>query len=65
MKRPALAIIAFAALSTASAIAADMRVKASPPLAVFSWTGVYIGGNIGYGWKTADGARGCTDEFGV
>jgi outer membrane immunogenic protein len=67
---PALAIIVLAALLTAPAVAADMRVKAPvyktpPPLPVFSWTGVYIGGNIGYGWKTADGGPGCTDEFGV
>jgi outer membrane immunogenic protein len=37
-----------------SALAADMPVKApiyrAPPAAVFSWTGLYVGGNVGYSW---------------
>jgi len=39
---------------TVGASAADMAVKARPPApvvaAVYSWTGFYVGGNIGYGW---------------
>jgi outer membrane immunogenic protein len=38
----------------APALAADMAVKAQPPTATapaYSWTGLYIGGNGGYGWK--------------
>ncbi len=45
------AISAFACVGTASA--ADMAVKA-PPLAsapAYDWTGFYVGGNAGYGWK--------------
>jgi len=44
-----LAALAF----SGPAFAADMAVKAPPPapLPVFSWTGFYIGGNGGYGWK--------------
>jgi len=39
---------AFSALAT-SAIAADMPVKAPPaPAPVYTWTGSYIGGNIGW-----------------
>jgi outer membrane immunogenic protein len=42
-------------ISTAApALAADMAIKAQPPAAVApatSWTGFYIGGNAGYGWK--------------
>jgi outer membrane immunogenic protein len=34
-----------------SAMAADMAVKA-PIVAPFSWTGWYVGGNIGYGWAS-------------
>ena len=46
----------------ASAMAADLRmpVKAPPvAAAVFSWTGFYVGGHIGYGWgrSTTDVGR--------
>ena len=47
-------------LSTVSALAlsgmasaADMPVKAPPPVAVISWTGFYIGGHGGIGWLHA------------
>ncbi|HKS75669.1 MAG TPA: outer membrane beta-barrel protein [Terriglobales bacterium] len=47
MKRFCLAIIAFA-IGTVTASAADMAVKAPPPpVAVFNWTGFYIGGFVG------------------
>jgi outer membrane immunogenic protein len=38
------------------AFAADMPVKApSPaPAPVYSWTGWYVGGNVGYGWGTTN-----------
>lgn len=53
MQKVLSAIAGFAALIATPAIAADMAVKAPPsPLApVNSWTGWYIGGNAGYGWK--------------
>jgi len=47
-------ISAAVALSMATpALAADMPMKAAPPplLPVFSWTGFYIGGNIGGAWS--------------
>jgi outer membrane immunogenic protein len=48
--RTSLAIGAAIGLS-ASALAADMPVKARPPIAAsaFSWTGFYIGAHAGYG----------------
>lgn len=45
------ALLAFAV--TAPARAADMPVKAVP-LAVYNWTGWYVGGNVGYSWGDSD-----------
>lgn len=38
-----------------NAMAADMAVKAPPPVVadVFTWTGFYVGGNAGYAWGRA------------
>lgn len=53
MKKFSLAAISFAALSMAApAWAADMAVKAPPPapvVAVYNWSGFYIGANGGWG----------------
>jgi outer membrane immunogenic protein len=53
MKKLFLAISGLA-MATASASAADMAVKApaykAPPMEVFSWTGFYIGGDVGGEW---------------
>ena len=48
-----IASAAFIAIGTAVAAAADMPVNAPPPppLPVFSWTGFYVGGNIGGAWS--------------
>jgi outer membrane immunogenic protein len=56
MKKFALALATTAAF-TGSAFAADMAIKAPPPIApapVFSWTGCYIGGGAGYGMWNQD-----------
>jgi outer membrane immunogenic protein len=53
MKKLLLASISLIALNAGgSALAADMPVKArpAPPPAVYSWTGCYGGGFVGYGW---------------
>jgi len=53
MKKLLLASVAFVALASGAAVAADMPLKApylkAPPPAM-SWTGCYIGGNIGMDW---------------
>jgi outer membrane immunogenic protein len=36
-----------------SASAADLALKAPPPAPVYSWTGFYIGANVGYSWGKA------------
>lgn len=48
------AAVAATAFVTAPASAADMArpvYKAAPaPIAIYNWTGFYIGGNAGAGW---------------
>jgi outer membrane immunogenic protein len=56
MKKLLVAGIAATAFCGATALAADLPMKAPPrahvaPAPVFNWTGCYIGGNIGGGWK--------------
>src|SRR5229473_834319 len=60
MKKLWLAIVASVALAAGGpAIAADLAVKApvykAPPIVVpvWSWSGFYVGGNVGYSWGRA------------
>jgi outer membrane immunogenic protein len=46
----AAVIAAFGITFIQIASAADLPRKAPAYTPVFSWTGCYIGGNIGYGW---------------
>ena len=52
MKRIVLGSIALIAVGMgAPAVAADMPVKAPPPVVVFDWSGAYVGFNIGGMWN--------------
>jgi len=49
-----LLIVASLLAGTASAQSADMALKASPPAPAWSWTGFYVGANLGEAWGTFD-----------
>ncbi len=59
MRKLILAAIGAAAVA-GSAVAADLPSRAAPVLAapapVFTWTGAYLGGQIGYAWTKGDSA---------
>ena len=55
MRKLLLGVIAVAALVAGPALAADLRArpiyKSPPPVTpYFSWTGCYLGGNVGGAW---------------
>ena len=39
---------------TGSAFAADLPISPPPPVPIFTWTGAYIGGQIGYAWDSGN-----------
>jgi len=51
MKFRLLTGAAIAAVMAGSAFAADMPLKAPPPVLAYDWSGFYIGGFIGGGWS--------------
>jgi len=55
MRNLSVAMVALGALAAATPVAAaDMALKAPPPVAPYNWTGFYVGGNIGYSWGNAN-----------
>ncbi len=68
MLKRALAGVSALALLGGAASAADLATKypvkaVAPVVPVFSWTGFYIGGNIGWGW--ADNSLNVSPVYGV
>jgi outer membrane immunogenic protein len=49
MKKFLLGSVGLAAMIAGPAVAADMPLKAPPPVAIFSWTGCYVGAYVGAG----------------
>jgi outer membrane immunogenic protein len=73
MRRLSLALLASIGLvaglgQVASAADLGRVYKAPPPppvvVSVFTWTGIYVGGNVGYGWGSSNGCDvfGCIDR---
>ncbi len=60
MLRKLLTTTALVCFAGSAALAADLPstkeapVYAPPPPPAFTWTGVYIGGQVGYGWGTSN-----------
>jgi outer membrane immunogenic protein len=67
MKKIALAAAAASILLTGAASAADLRrpiAKAPPPVVpIFTWTGCYIGGNVGYARAQVDSSAAANAIF--
>jgi outer membrane immunogenic protein len=64
MKKTLLLLAIFSA-AIGSAQAADMPLKAPVYVAPFTWTGVYLGINAGYGTGQSTGTEYCTTSTGV
>jgi outer membrane immunogenic protein len=61
-----VATVAFANVASAADIPQRMPAKAVPYVALYNWTGFYVGGNIGYGWgRFSDDAGASADVNGI
>ncbi len=61
-----VATVALANVASAADMPARMATKAVPYIALYNWTGFYVGGNLGYGWaRTSDDAGGSAKLNGV
>jgi outer membrane immunogenic protein len=54
MKRLIAALALVFAVPFGAAMAADMPVKAPPPVLEYNWSGIYWGVNAGYSWESFD-----------
>jgi len=54
MKRLLAALMLVLAAPTGAAMAADLPVKAPPPVFEYNWSGIYVGANAGWSWNSFD-----------
>jgi outer membrane immunogenic protein len=54
MKLGMLAAISVVVFASGAARAADLAAYKAPPAPVYSWTGLYVGANVGYAWGAAN-----------
>jgi outer membrane immunogenic protein len=54
MKKFLLGSVALGAMLAGPAMAADMPVKAPPPIVYYDWSGLYLGFNVGGTWYDVD-----------
>ena len=50
MKRLIASVAVLLAAPFGAAMAADMPLKAPPPVVEYNWSGLYFGGNAGWSW---------------
>jgi outer membrane immunogenic protein len=68
MKRGLIGITAVTSLLATGAFAADLPMRAYPPVfaePLFNWTGFYVGGNIGYSWGRSNDSSTLTNTAGT
>ena len=75
MKRIALGVIAFSTMAGSAALAADLpppapmprapAVYVPAPIPIYTWTGFYIGGNLGVGWQQGNLGDSLGNTFGT
>lgn len=58
-----VASIALANVASAADMPARMATKAVPYVALYNWTGFYVGANIGYGWGRVSDDAGATSNM--
>lgn len=57
------ALVTLAGAASAADMPARMPTKAVPYVALYNWTGFYVGANIGYGWGRASDDAGATSNM--
>src|SRR6516165_8095866 len=65
MKFRFLASVASFTVVAGSAFAADMPLRAPPPVLAYDWSGFYLGGVIGGGWTRTDTSNSGLSILGV
>src|SRR5208337_3235831 len=54
IRKPLLASVGALALTASAVFAADLAPPPPPPAPIFTWTGIYVSGQIGYAWTSGN-----------